>query len=439
MNILAYLFKKVYAFDFTIKGTKFINTLLNNINQIGGIYMRLIPWKSKNYLDEVPLSPPTESQRKYYQYFYNELQVGNTVKINQYTNYLDCYLSNCVKNFIESKDFNQLIEDTQKLEDVYINNGFGFFSIKILRLRSNAIEYLDNKNTAREYYLSEFSNKNTLGRTLTEISLFFAFFKPDYKCELKAEDVHLAANTGNYLTDFGMEHYENMKPIINNELYLYQKEHGENFLYSIFKDFLFNKKVTLFSTTPYSTEKDVLHSKITATHDIASIPLKEFFRHCENVYRESISIPRIGEGWLSETLLYRRIQAAFPTLEVIHHGRPNFLKPQHLDVFIPELKLGIEYQGAQHFNSVEFFGGEEGLIRTKERDRVKRKKMKDNCHDLIEVFPNYLLDDILNQIVNIGIKHNKKLYVDKINLDSFRSTGELMYEKNNFKNGKNKL
>jgi len=69
---------------------------------------------------------------------------------------------------------------------------------------------------------------------------------------------------------------------------------------------------------------------------------------------------------------------------VIHHAHPPFLGRQELDVYIPSLKLGIEYQGRQHYDPVEFFGGEEGLRYRQELDAKKRMLCKENNILLIE-------------------------------------------------------
>lgn len=44
----------------------------------------------------------------------------------------------------------------------------------------------------------------------------------------------------------------------------------------------------------------------------------------------------------------------------------------HLDFYLPEHNIAIECQGIQHFQPVEFWGGEEGLRNTQERDQAKR-------------------------------------------------------------------
>lgn len=75
--------------------------------------------------------------------------------------------------------------------------------------------------------------------------------------------------------------------------------------------------------------------------------------------------------WVSENLVYETIKNRLKGFDVIQHAQPVWLTPQHLDVFVPEMKLAVEYMGLQHYEPIEFFGGREGLIRTQRRDRRK--------------------------------------------------------------------
>lgn len=105
-------------------------------------------------------------------------------------------------------------------------------------------------------------------------------------------------------------------------------------------------------------------------------------RDISNQVREELGIPKIGEGWKNETVLYYIIKDIFVSKgsTVHHHYRPDFLDGQELDIYLEyqEYKIGIEYQGKQHFESVKIFGGDEGLKRTKERDNRKAEKCRLN-------------------------------------------------------------
>jgi hypothetical protein len=92
-------------------------------------------------------------------------------------------------------------------------------------------------------------------------------------------------------------------------------------------------------------------------------------RDAENTLREERDLPLVGEGWISETDLYYRLRAVFKEEVVIHHGRPAWIGYQHLDIFFPERRIAIEYQGAQHDRPIDFFGGIEAYEATQRRDK----------------------------------------------------------------------
>jgi hypothetical protein len=99
-------------------------------------------------------------------------------------------------------------------------------------------------------------------------------------------------------------------------------------------------------------------------------------RDAENKVRELLGVPRIGEGWISESQLVKLVKLLFADFEVVREARTDWLGNQRLDIFVPSLSLAIEYQGKQHFEPVEHFGGEEGLFEAQLRDRRKRQLCK---------------------------------------------------------------
>jgi hypothetical protein len=121
-------------------------------------------------------------------------------------------------------------------------------------------------------------------------------------------------------------------------------------------------------------------------------------REAENTFREERGIPKVGEGWVSETELYYKIKEAFPEWEVIHHGRPTWLGLQHLDIYIEEARIALEYQGEQHFKPHEYFGGEVKFHEVQKRDARKRKLCKKNGLELIYVEEGYLFEEVIARI-----------------------------------------
>ena len=125
-------------------------------------------------------------------------------------------------------------------------------------------------------------------------------------------------------------------------------------------------------------------------------------REAENRVREELGFPRVGEGWLGETQLYYRIKQAFSELEVQQHATPKWLGRQHLDVFIPSLSVGIEYQGEQHDQPVDFFGGQESFVQNQRRDLRKLRLCKRNGIRLIHVRAGYELNDLIAEIGSVS-------------------------------------
>ena len=76
------------------------------------------------------------------------------------------------------------------------------------------------------------------------------------------------------------------------------------------------------------------------------------------------------------------MRKCFP--DTLYQYRPDWLGRQSLDLYIPSLRAGIEYQGIQHYHPVEFFGGEEALARRQELDRQKKELCMQNNVRLIE-------------------------------------------------------
>ena len=102
----------------------------------------------------------------------------------------------------------------------------------------------------------------------------------------------------------------------------------------------------------------------------------------ENVFRRARGIPEIGRGWVSEVALYDLVRSRYP--DAVHQWRPSFLGLQSVDIFLPSEKIAIEYQGQQHFEAVELFGGQDGLRATRVRDARKKAILEANGIRLIE-------------------------------------------------------
>ena len=90
----------------------------------------------------------------------------------------------------------------------------------------------------------------------------------------------------------------------------------------------------------------------------------------------------IRRKWKSEIELFRTVYSIYP--DCIYQYRTGWLGLQSIDIFIPSLNIGIEYQGLQHYEPVEIFGGEEGYKYRKKLDKQKSKLCREHNIKLIE-------------------------------------------------------
>jgi hypothetical protein len=101
-------------------------------------------------------------------------------------------------------------------------------------------------------------------------------------------------------------------------------------------------------------------------------------RIAENELRRGLKLPAVGEGYIQETILFYKVQSAFPDTEVIHRGKPVWLGKQHLDIWIPSHMVAVEYNGQQHYETIDYFGGIDGLRKQQELDARKAALCSEN-------------------------------------------------------------
>lgn len=118
--------------------------------------------------------------------------------------------------------------------------------------------------------------------------------------------------------------------------------------------------------------------------------------------------------WVTEELLYNLIKKIYKDYKVIYQYKPSFLKGEtggqmSYDIFIVDLNLAIEYQGKQHFESINFFGGEKSLEYTKKRDKLKKElSIKNNIR---LVYINYW-EKITVELIKAKIEQKEDLPIE---------------------------
>jgi hypothetical protein len=140
----------------------------------------------------------------------------------------------------------------------------------------------------------------------------------------------------------------------------------------------------------------------TATKELVRVAICEhagtLLRDSENQYRRKIGARAVGEEWISETELYYKLKEYFTGIVIKHHGKPKWLGRQHVDIWIEEHSIGIEYQGGQHDYPIEYFGGSESFNKVVENDRKKKELFLANGAHLIEVRPGYNLNELITEV-----------------------------------------
>ena len=115
----------------------------------------------------------------------------------------------------------------------------------------------------------------------------------------------------------------------------------------------------------------------------------------EYLIAEGMSHPR----WKSEQTAYAIVKAHYPDAKFQY--QPDFLFGQRIDIFIPSKNTAIEYQGKQHYEPVDFFGGKDGQKANARRDMRKLRRCK--AHGIAMIYWDYdrpLSDDyFVNEIM----------------------------------------
>lgn len=100
------------------------------------------------------------------------------------------------------------------------------------------------------------------------------------------------------------------------------------------------------------------------------------------IYEDLLITQNLPKRWKGEFELFKLIKKHYEDARFQYS--PDWLSPQRYVIFIPSLNIAIEYQGIQHFQPVDFFGGEEGYQHRLALDEKKLIKSKNNGVKVIE-------------------------------------------------------
>ncbi|MBM7558197.1 YqaE/Pmp3 family membrane protein [Halanaerobacter jeridensis] len=346
----------------------------------------------------------SRKQRKSYEFICAHLEEGKHIDVEGNISYLFIYMYEKLNLILKNTNkANEVINDYKNLYENYKH--IDKVASYLLNWIGDLYCFCGEFKNALEYYELDPSG------TQTHLANKVLNIKYHKNVRVRPEDIFCI---NKILTDYGRENFN--KVIEYSEIILEEerKRRGEDYLQYI-GDKYYNEveksSFNLFNGYPGNYELNkYFHSENEVFEIIPFYKIEEFLsfarelsRDAENLLREEKDIPKVGEGWVSETELYYKIKDYIENFEVVHHYNSDWLGQQHLDIFIPELDLAFEYQGKQHFEPVEFFGGEEAFEEQKKRDKRKKKKCSNNDVKLICVKPDYNFEnikEIINEEVN---------------------------------------
>jgi hypothetical protein len=321
-------------------------------------------------------------QRSFYRIWQENWNRGIALDVQGNISYLFCYTNKVL--FLNCRE---AIPHLQKLIDSYTKEKYFVDYCKLWM--SDCYVVLGDYRQAMEVFPP--LDASSRGSTCTDELLSLRLQNDEH---ITGRDI-LTLN-GPRVTAWGKAHLELVASYLEVILRAYEHHNAVNLLKS-WKTHVDNRPYQVFRGA-YPRNVDKLSCFLFSRDERVIKFICDMTRDAENSVREEMNIPRVGEGWISETELYYALIKAIPEAKVEHHARPSWLGRQHLDIFIPFYGVGIEYQGLQHDSPVEYFGGEEAYQKTKRRDIAKKCACAKNKVKLTEVRPGYNMKELLRVI-----------------------------------------
>ena len=183
-----------------------------------------------------------------------------------------------------------------------------------------------------------------------------------------------------YKAVLSSEHKDELALLRSNYVYSYPIDPTDGLFLFLKNNNLYYKLRTMYIGQDWYYNAHDISQLIIDTTDVY---IKNIRRKRNEVYTGLLEAGITSPRWASEYKLYRIVNSLYS--DAIYQYRANWLGRQSLDVFIPSLCVGLEYQGIQHYKPINIFGGKEGLENRIELDKKKRLLCKENRVDLIEL------------------------------------------------------
>lgn len=139
-----------------------------------------------------------------------------------------------------------------------------------------------------------------------------------------------------------------------------------------------------------------------------SVIKKSHKEELEKIYSILVEKGEISTKWKSEMALFQLVKKNFK--DAIFQYYDSWLDRQSLDIYIPSLRVGIEYQGIIHYEPVDYFGGEDAFKHRVYLDQLKQEKAKRADVKILEWHYNEPISKavLISKLKGVGIEIKRK-------------------------------
>ncbi|MCH4027306.1 MAG: hypothetical protein LKE84_00145 [Lachnospiraceae bacterium] len=151
-------------------------------------------------------------------------------------------------------------------------------------------------------------------------------------------------------------------------------EYGKKFSSYLYLLYIENEILQVYSGSRWYIYNQYIH-KAGILKALIEKEEKRLAETCNFIIREMKKKGEIQSKWVSELTLYTFIKDYIPNAK--YQYRTKWLEGQSFDIYLPDEKIAIEYQGVQHYTAVPYFGDEKNL-RNKSKEIFKNRRKQKN-------------------------------------------------------------
>ncbi len=247
--------------------------------------------------------------------------------------------------------------DVKLLPSLLKNDVFSTYKIKVKEDDAKMkymIMYLYNKKLIQDVGIKGYS-----------LNYIVNHFNAKLKCQFQK-----------FFSEIYDKDFLNLEKEIKEELLISNENLLDNYLKTIYP----SKVIDCYNCLMYYTSDKVYQrdTNLMFIYNNEKIMDKEYTEVLYEMRKEKL----IPTKWKSEFELYLIISKYYP--DSIFQYTSSWLGKQSLDIYVPSIRLAIEYQGIQHYKAIDFFGGKGKFKIQKKLDFEKKKKLKKEGIKLLE-------------------------------------------------------